>query len=175
MDQLGRMTPEAFRKASKTPIVAVLDNIRSMNNVGSVFRTADAFMIEAVYLCGYTPRPPHRDIHKTALGATDTVQWKYCESTDQAILQLKNAGYQVYSVEQATGSIALDKLALPTGQKIALVFGNEVEGVQQSIIDQSDGCLEIPQFGTKHSLNISIAAGIVIWEVSKQLNSQLAG
>lgn len=175
MDQLGRMTPEDFKKAPKTPIVAVLDNIRSMNNVGSVFRTADAFLLEAVYLCGYTPKPPHRDIHKTALGATETVRWDYFDSTDNAIQSLKKARYKIYSVEQATSSIALDKLELPAGQKVALIFGNEVEGVQQSIIDQSDGCLEIPQFGTKHSLNISIAAGIVIWEVSKQLNSLLTG
>lgn len=173
MDQLGRMTPEDFKKAPKTPVVAVLDNIRSMNNVGSVFRTADAFLIQAVYLCGYTPRPPHRDIHKTALGATETVEWTYFETAEGAVQALKEAGYRILCVEQAAGSTPLDQLAIPNGQKLALVFGNEVEGVQQSIMDQSDGCLEIPQFGTKHSLNISIAAGIVLWEVSKQLNSRL--
>lgn len=169
MDQLGRISAEDFKKAEKIPIVAVLDNIRSMNNVGSVFRTADAFLIEGICLCGYTPRPPHRDIHKTALGATETVQWEYYENTLAAVQHLKATGYQIYSVEQAKESISLDNISGLQVGKIALVFGNEVEGVSQEVLDISDGCLEIPQFGTKHSLNISIAAGIVLWEVSSLL------
>ena len=166
MDELGRKTVEEFKQAEKNPVIAVLDNIRSMHNVGSVFRTADAFLIEAICLCGYTPQPPHRDIHKTALGATETVDWLYYPQAADAVLELKQRGYKVYAVEQAEGSILLGQLAVPAGEKIAVVFGNEVEGVQGELLKQCDGCIEIPQFGMKHSLNISVAAGIVLWELA---------
>lgn len=173
MDALGRLSPEAFKAAPKLPLIIILDNIRSMHNVGSVFRTADAFLCEQIMLCGYTPRPPHRDIHKTALGATETVTWSYHKETEAALAAVRSKGYAIYSVEQAKGSLSteqmqqLDNPGLTNG--LVLIFGNEVQGVDQKIIDQSDGCLEIPQFGTKHSLNISVAAGIVIWEASKLL------
>ena len=166
MDELGRKTVEEFKQAEKNPVIAVLDNIRSMHNVGSVFRTADAFLIEAICLCGYTPQPPHRDIHKTALGATETVDWLYYPQAADAVLELKQRGYKVYAVEQAEGSILLGQLAVPAGEKIAVVFGNEVEGVQGELLKLCDGCIEIPQFGMKHSLNISVAAGIVLWELA---------
>ena len=165
MDDLGRMSKEEFKQAEKNKIVAVLDNIRSMHNVGSVFRTADAFLIEAICLCGYTPQPPHRDIHKTALGATETVDWLYYETTITAIQDLKQRGYKVYAVEQVEGSISLEKFTNNTDEKIAVVFGNEVEGVDAEILPLCDGCIEIPQLGTKHSLNISVAAGIVLWKL----------
>ena len=166
MDELGRKTVEEFKQAEKNPVIAVLDNIRSMHNVGSVFRTADAFLIEAICLCGYTPQPPHRDIHKTALGATETVDWLYCPQAADAVLELKQRGYKVYAVEQAEGSMSLGKFVAPAGEKIAVVFGNEVEGVQGELLKLCDGCIEIPQFGMKHSLNISVAAGIVLWELA---------
>lgn len=167
MDDLGRMSVEEFKQAEKLPVIAVLDNVRSMNNVGSVFRTADAFLIEAIHLCGYTPRPPHRDIHKTALGATETVEWKYFENIHDSLKALRGNDFSIYAVEQVTQSISLHQFNFEKGKKIALVLGNEVEGVQQSVIDACDGCIEIPQLGTKHSLNISIAAGIVLWEAAK--------
>jgi tRNA G18 (ribose-2'-O)-methylase SpoU len=165
MEELNRKTVDDFHKAEKTEIVVVLDNIRSMHNVGSVFRTADAFLLEGIYLCGYTPKPPHRDIQKTALGATETVAWKYFPTTKDAIEELKNDGYSIYSVEQAEGSLPLQAASSLNQPKIAIVFGNEVEGVAQEILAYSDGCIEIPQFGMKHSLNISVAAGIVLWEL----------
>lgn len=168
MDELRRKSVEEFKQAQKLPIITILDNVRSMHNVGSIFRTADAFLLEAIYLCGYTPRPPHRDIHKTALGATDTVSWKYFENVHEVINALRDADYTIYAVEQATQSIALNKFIFNAKKKYALILGNEVEGVQQSVIDLCDGCIEIPQAGTKHSLNISIAAGIVLWEAAKQ-------
>ena len=164
MDALGRMDAEAFKQAEKIPVVIVLDNVRSMHNVGSVFRTADAFLMEAIYLCGFTPRPPHRDIHKTALGSTDTVSWQYFETTQQAIDELVAEGYRIVSVEQVVNSVPLQQYQYD-GSKLALVFGNEVEGVQQAIINQSNACIEIPQMGTKHSLNISVAAGIVLYKM----------
>jgi tRNA G18 (ribose-2'-O)-methylase SpoU len=166
MDELGRKTVEEFKQADKKPVIAVLDNIRSMHNVGSVFRTADAFLIEAICLCGYTPQPPHRDIHKTALGATETVDWLYYPQAADAVLELKRRGYQVYAVEQAEGSMLLGRFEVPANEKIAVVFGNEVEGVQDELLKLCDGCIEIPQFGMKHSLNISVAAGIVLWELA---------
>ncbi len=169
MDELNRKSLEEFRRSEKIPVIAVLDNVRSMNNVGSIFRSADAFLLEAVYLCGYTPRPPHRDINKTALGATESVAWEYHENILPAIDLLKRKGYLVYAVEQAEGSIMLQDLTLSTPAKIALVFGNEVEGVQEDVINICDQCIEIPQSGMKHSLNISVAAGIIIWEVYKRL------
>ena len=165
MDELNRKSVEEFRRSEKIPVVVVLDNVRSMNNVGSIFRSADAFLLEAIYLCGYTPRPPHRDIQKTALGATETVRWEYHEAIVPALLQLKQNGYAICAVEQAEGSIMLQDLTMQKSAKIALVFGNEVEGVQDEVINICDQCIEIPQAGMKHSLNISVAAGIVFWEM----------
>ena len=164
MDELGRKSVDEFKQAPKNPVMVVLDNIRSMHNVGSVFRTADAFLAEGICLCGYTPQPPHRDIHKTALGATETVDWIYFATTKEALLALKERGYQLLAVEQAEGSISLEKFTYST-QKIAIVFGNEVEGVNAEVLTLCDGCIEIPQQGMKHSLNISVAAGIVLWEM----------
>jgi 23S rRNA (guanosine2251-2'-O)-methyltransferase len=171
MDDLNRKSTEEFKKASKLPVVVVLDNVRSMNNIGSVFRTADAFLLEAIYLCGVTAKPPHREIQKTALGATETVSWKHFETTIDAVNVLKAEGYKVYAVEQADESVILDKFT-PVWGKIALVFGNEVNGVDQTVIDICESCIEIPQYGTKHSLNLAVSAGIVIWEVAKILKSQ---
>ena len=168
MVELGRKSIDEFKGASKTPVVIVLDNIRSMHNVGSVFRSADAFLMEAVYLCGYTPVPPHRDIHKTALGATETVSWKYFTTTIEAVESLKLAGYGVYAVEQVTDSLLLNQLAVEANEKLAIIFGNEVSGVDAQVIASCDGCIEIPQFGMKHSLNISVAAGIVMWELIRE-------
>ena len=165
MDELNRKSVNEFRQSEKTPVVVVLDNIRSMHNVGSVFRTADAFLIKAVYLCGYTPQPPHRDIHKTALGATETVDWQYFATTVEAVESLKSDGYSVFAVEQTEGSISLQEFALPDAGQLAVVFGNEVSGVGEEALGLCDGSVEIPQWGMKHSLNISIAAGIVLWEL----------
>ena len=174
MDELNRKSVAEFRASDKTPVVAVLDNVRSMHNVGSLFRTADAFLIESVYLCGYTPQPPHRDIQKTALGATETVHWAYYQTTIQAIEKLKALGYRLWAVEQVKDSIALDKISsqqLLNGDrgKIAVIFGNEVSGVDAEVLKLCDGCIEIPQMGMKHSLNISVAAGIVLWELVKKI------
>jgi 23S rRNA (guanosine2251-2'-O)-methyltransferase len=168
MDELNRKSVEEFRRSEKIPVIAVLDNVRSMNNVGSIFRSSDAFLLESIYLCGYTPRPPHRDINKTALGATDTVTWEYHENIVPAIDLLKQKGYLIYAVEQAEGSVMLNDLVVDKSAKIALVFGNEVEGVQDEVINICDQCIEIPQSGMKHSLNISVAAGIVFWQFFKQ-------
>ena len=167
MEALGRMSTEDFKKAQKHPVVIVLDNVRSMHNVGSVFRTADAFLMEAIYLCGFTPQPPHRDIHKTALGSTETVNWKYFPSAIDAIDELTTNSYRIVSIEQVSNSIPLNEFVYDGQEKLALVFGNEVEGVQQEIINQSDVCIEIPQMGTKHSLNISVAAGIVLYKMAE--------
>jgi tRNA G18 (ribose-2'-O)-methylase SpoU len=166
---LNRIGVEEFKQKEKNPIVIVLDNIRSMNNVGSVFRTSDAFLIEKIFLCGITPKPPHREIQKTALGATETVEWEYKHTTFDAIDELKGKGYLIYSIEQAVGSIMLNDFIFPKQEKVAIVFGNEVEGVDQEIINISDGVIEIPQFGTKHSLNISVSAGIIIWDLFNKL------
>ncbi|MDE1192823.1 MAG: RNA methyltransferase [Arachidicoccus sp.] len=168
MQDLGRKSVEEFKSSEKNTVIAVLDNVRSMHNVGSVFRTADSFLLQAVYLCGYTPRPPHRDIHKTALGATDTVEWKYFENIHDALQQLQQEGFEVYAIEQTTNSFALNDFSFHEKNKYALIFGNEVEGVQQSVINKCKGSIEIPQDGTKHSLNISVAAGIVLWEATKR-------
>lgn len=168
-EELLRKTPEEFKEAVKTPLILVLDNVRSLNNVGSVFRTADSFLLEAVYLCGITGTPPHKDIQKTALGATDTVQWKYFETTLAALEELKNNQFKVFAIEQAEHSQMLHNFKMEAKSKIAFVLGNEINGVDQEVIDACHGVIEIPQTGFKHSLNISIAAGIVSWEVYRQL------
>ena len=166
---MNRISPEEFKQSEKTPLVVVLDNVRSLHNVGSVFRTGDAFLIEAVYLCGITSTPPHAEIHKTALGAEDSVNWKYFEDTHDALNELKADGYSVFAIEQAEGSTMLPDFNTQSGIKYAVVLGNEVKGVQQSVVDACDGCIEIPQFGTKHSLNVSVTAGIVIWEFFRKI------
>jgi 23S rRNA (guanosine2251-2'-O)-methyltransferase len=165
MDELPRKTRTEFQEALKLPVVLLMENIRSMHNVGSVFRTADAFLTEAIYLCGYTPTPPHRDIHKTALGATETVRWKYNGSSVEAVLLLKSEGYRIVGVEQVAGSIPLQEFRLAPDEKIVLIFGNEVDGLSEEVLKFCDDCIEIPQFGMKHSLNVSVAAGIVLWEL----------
>lgn len=167
--ELNRISTEEFKNTKKTPLIVVLDNIRSLNNIGSVFRTSDAFLIEAIYLCGITATPPNPEIHKTALGAEDSVNWKYFSDTLDAIADLKKKNYHVFSIEQVENSTMLDQVELDRSQKYAVVLGNEVKGVQQEVVDICDGCIEIPQYGTKHSLNISISAGIVIWDFFKQL------
>ena len=168
MDELGRKSVEDFKMANKKPIVVVMDNIRSMHNVGSVFRTADAFLIDGICLCGFTPQPPHRDIHKTALGATESVDWLYYENTVDAVLALKEKGYKVFAIEQTEGSISLEKFKVQypdiSKEPLAFVFGNEVEGVSDEVIGVCDGVIEIPQWGMKHSLNISVAAAVILWE-----------
>lgn len=167
--ELNRMNVEEFKESKKLPLVVVLDEIRSLHNIGSVFRTSDAFRIESIYLCGITATPPHPELHKTALGAEYTVDWKYFTKTMEAVDKLKADGYIVYSIEQAEGSIFLDELELDATKKYAIIMGNEVKGVQQEVIDNSDGCIEIPQYGTKHSLNVSVTTGIVIWDFFKKL------
>ena len=170
MDELNRKTVDEFKQAEKIPLIVILENIRSAYNVGSIFRTADAFLIQSVYICGYTAHPPHKEIKKTALGAEDTVHWKYIKDIREAIKEIKEMGFTVYAVEQAENSIQLNKLKLK-GAKVALILGNEVTGVEQSTIEICDGCIEIPQSGMKHSLNVSVAAGIVLWQISKQLTA----
>jgi tRNA G18 (ribose-2'-O)-methylase SpoU len=165
--ELGRKTVEQFKNTEKAPFVVVLDNVRSQSNVGSIFRTADAFLTEAVYLCGITSTPPHREIQKTALGATESVAWKYFQQTSEAIKELKERGFRIIAVEQTEGSIELQNLEIEKNQKYALVFGHEVNGVDQEIVNSCDLCVEIPQFGTKHSFNIAISVGIVLWEINK--------
>lgn len=166
---MNRLTPDEFKLEVKIPLIIILDNVRSLHNVGSVFRTGDAFAIEAIYLCGITSTPPQAEIHKTALGAEDTVDWKYYEDTAVAVNELKTNGYTVYAVEQAQGSTLLTDYKINNEKKIALILGNEVKGVQQSVVDICNGCIEIPQFGTKHSLNVSVTSGIIIWEFFKLL------
>jgi 23S rRNA (guanosine2251-2'-O)-methyltransferase len=165
MSELKRLSVRDFKSARKLPVVIVLDNIRSQNNTGSIFRTADAFRCRSVYLCGITATPPHREIEKTALGATDSVNWKYYPDAREAIIELKNAHYQVYAVEQTDKSIPLDEFIPEMDEGLAVVFGNEVSGIDDKVLMEVDGCIEIPQSGTKHSLNISIAAGIVLWSL----------
>ncbi len=167
--ELNRKTPEAFKKALKTPLILVLDQIRSLNNVGSVFRTADSFLLEGVYLCGITGTPPHKDIYKTALGATETVHWKYFSSTLDAVESLKSNGYRVFALEQAENSILLQHFKIEKEQKTAFILGNEIYGVAQEVIHHCHGVIEIPQSGFKHSLNIAVATGIACWEVYRQL------
>lgn len=167
-DELGRINKEEYASVEKTPIIVILDNIRSANNVGSVFRTSDAFLIEEIYLCGITATPPNKDIQKTALGAQDSVPWKYSKTTEETVSILKEKGYKIFAIEQVEQSIMLQNFEFPDS-KIAVVFGNEVKGVDQKIVDQCDGTIEIPQFGTKHSFNISVSCGIVLWELHRKL------
>lgn len=167
---LYRLSTEQYQQVDKLPFIVVLDNVRSLNNIGSVFRTSDAFLVEEIYLCGITATPPHPDIHKTALGAEDSVKWSYYQDTSEAVDKLHSLGYTVYSIEQVKNSISLESLILDREQKYAVVLGNEVKGVQQEVVDKCDGCIEIPQFGTKHSLNVSVTAGLVIWDFFKQLH-----
>lgn len=164
IDELNRLSTDEFKQADKLPLVVVLDNVRSLHNVGSVFRTSDAYLVEAVYLCGITSTPPHTEIHKSALGAEFSVDWKYFEHTLDAVAQLKADGYTIFSIEQAQGSTMLTDLQLDSDKKYAVILGHEVKGVQQEVVNASDGCIELPQYGTKHSLNVSVTAGIVIWE-----------
>lgn len=168
--ELDRISVDQYKEVEKTPLIVVLDNIRSLNNIGSVFRTSDAFLVEAIYLCGITATPPNQEIHKTALGAEHSVAWKYFAETTDAIAELQKSGYVVFAIEQAEGSTMLDKLILDSPKRYAVVMGNEVKGVQQEAINMCDGCIEIPQFGTKHSLNVSVTTGIVIWDFFKLLN-----
>lgn len=167
--ELERLDISDFKKSEKIKLIVILDNIRSLNNIGSVFRTSDAFLVEKIYLCGITAKPPHKDIHKTALGATDSVSWEYVEDTLELIQKLKAKQIKIASIEQAEKSIMLQDFTIENHTKYAVIFGNEVKGVQQSVVSASDYCLEIPQFGTKHSLNISVSAGIVIWDLSKKM------
>lgn len=173
--ELGRMTTEEHKNSKKLPIVLILDNLRSQHNIGSIFRTADAFRLEAIYLCGISATPPNREIHKTALGATESVTWKYFETTMQAVEVLKNSKYRLCSVEQTEGSISLNDFIVPESAGLGIVFGNEVGGVEQTVVDASDYCVEIPQFGTKHSLNVAVTAGIMIWEVFNKYLAQKPG
>lgn len=168
--ELNRISPDEFKETAKIPLVVILDNIRSLNNIGSVFRTSDAFLVESIYLCGITATPPNPEIHKTALGAEYSVEWKYFEDTVNAVENLREKGYTVYAIEQVENSTMLDELQLDSQKKYAIVMGNEVKGVQQVVVDACDGCIEIPQYGTKHSLNVSVTTGIVIWDFFKQLH-----
>lgn len=166
---MHRLSVEEFKDAEKLPLIVVLDDVRSLHNVGSVFRSCDAFRVEAVYLCGITATPPNAEIHKTALGAEDSVDWLYFPDAASAVAKLHAEGCFVYSIEQVEGSTKLQDLRLEAGRRYAVVLGNEVKGVRQGVVDDSDGCLEIPQFGTKHSLNVSVAAGIVVWEFARKM------
>lgn len=172
--EMQRLSIDEFHEAKKLPLTVVLDDVRSLYNVGSVFRSSDAFRVEAVYLCGITATPPHPEIHKTALGGEDSVAWRYFNTATEAVQSLHDEGVTVYSIEQVEGSIKLQNLQLDTDKRYAVVFGNEVKGVHQEVVDMSDGCLEIPQFGTKHSLNVSVTAGMVIWEVAKQFIDKIS-
>ena len=169
-EELDRLTLDTFKSAKKTPLIIILDNVRSLHNIGSVFRTADAFLIEKIYLCGITAKPPHKDIRKTALGATESVAWKYVENTSDVINQLKKEGYQNIAIEQATKAKMLNEFEIRKEEKYALIFGNEVKGVNQEVINICDEVIEIPQYGTKHSLNISVCAGVVIWNFWSKFN-----
>ena len=167
--EMNRISVEEFKAAEKMPLIVVLDDVRSMYNIGSVFRTCDAFRVEAIYLCGITACPPHQEIHKTALGAEDSVNWRYFKTAGEAVEQLHQDGYFVWSVEQCEGSVKAPLEGRDWKRPVAVIFGNEVKGVHQEVIDMSDSCLEIPQFGTKHSMNVSVTAGIVIWEFARQI------
>lgn len=172
MNELGRKTIEQYQHAAKTPFIVVLDNVRSQNNIGSVFRTSDAFLVESIFLCGITSTPPQREIHKTALGAENAVPWKYFANTLEAVKELHQQGYVVFAIEQAVNSIFLSNVCIDKNKKYALVFGNEIKGVDQQVVDICDGCIEIPQFGTKHSFNIAVSAGIILWELFNRFNQK---
>ncbi len=167
--ELGRLNVEEFKEEDKIPLIVILDNIRSLNNIGSVFRTSDAFLVEKIFLCGITAKPPHKEIHKTALGATESVEWEYVEDTLKLIKKLKDLNIKIASIEQVENSILLQDFKVVENQKYAIVMGNEVKGVQQEVVNQSDFCIEIPQFGTKHSLNISVSCGVVLWDLFNKL------
>lgn len=167
MDELGRVSASEMKAMAKHPVIVILDDVRSMHNVGSAFRTCDAFAAEAIYLCGYTPTPPHRDIHKTALGATETVTWQHHPTTAEAVRTARDNGYKIYAVEQAHNSTMLNSFTL-ANEKIALIFGNEVSGVNSDVMQMTDGCIEIPQWGAKHSLNIAVSVGVVLWEIVRK-------
>lgn len=169
INELNRISTEEFKRADKLPLIVVLDHVRSLYNVGSVFRSSDAFRVECVYLCGITATPPQVEIHKTALGAEDSVNWEYYERTQDAVELLKAEDYEVWAVEQVEGSIKLQDFLPDRGKKYAIILGNEVKGVQQEVVNQCDGCIEIPQFGTKHSLNVSVTAGILVWEFARKM------
>ena len=169
LEELGRIDVETFKKTEKIPLVVVLDNVRSMHNVGAAFRTADAFLVEKIILCGITPKPPHREIHKAALGATESVDWQFYESVKEAVIDLKTLGYEVVGIEQTSNSVMITDFEINKTKKYALVLGNEVEGISDEILTDLDVCLEIPQLGTKHSLNVSVCGGIVMWEFFKKL------
>lgn len=169
--ELGRLNIEDFKTSKKIPLIVVLDNIRSLNNIGSVFRTSDAFRVQEIILCGITATPPNRDIHKTALGAEDSVEWRHFESTKDAVLELKTNNIQIVAIEQAKESISLNEFQIKSDKPIAVIFGNEVEGVSDDVMDIVDECIEIPQYGTKHSLNISVSAGIVIWDLFQKMKN----
>ena len=172
LEQLNRISVDEFKQTDKIPVVVVLDNIRSLNNIGSVFRTSDAFLIEKIYLCGITATPPHKDIHKTALGATDSVDWEYFEDTLQLVNKLKAEGFIIASIEQVEKSVMLNEFIPKPNEKYAVILGNEVKGVRQDVVDNSHLCIEIPQFGTKHSLNISIATGVVLWDIFNKIRNK---
>lgn len=172
VEELNRVSVTEYKGVTKMPVVVILDNVRSLNNIGSIFRTSDALGIMKICLCGISATPPHPEIHRTALGAEDSVEWAYFEKTEDAFLQLKNDGYSIFSLEQTTDSIDLRKFAPEKGAKYAFVFGNELKGVSQTVIDQCDGSLEIPQFGTKHSFNVSVTAGIVLWDFFTKFDSK---
>lgn len=169
--ELDRLNVEEFKEAKKTPIIIILDNIRSLNNIGSVFRTSDAFLIEKIYLCGITAIPPHKDIHKTALGSTETVAWEYVENTLDIVEKLKAENIKICAIEQTENATMLDKFNIEPNMKYALVFGNEVKGVAQDVVNASNAVIEIPQFGTKHSLNISVSCGVVVWDIFSKMNT----
>jgi tRNA G18 (ribose-2'-O)-methylase SpoU len=165
-DELNRKSLKEYRASEKSPFIIVLDNVRSLNNVGSIFRTADAFLVEALWLCGITATPPHREIHKTALGATESVEWRYFDNAAGAVRELKQRNYTIVSVEQADEAVPLDRFSVEPGKRYALVFGHEINGVSGEVVDMSDMCIEIPQYGTKHSFNVAVSAGIVLWELA---------
>jgi 23S rRNA (guanosine2251-2'-O)-methyltransferase len=169
--ELDRLSIDAFKQSDKTPLIVILDNIRSLNNIGSVFRTSDAFLIEKIYLCGITAKPPHKDMHKTALGSTETVAWEYVENTLELVKKLKAQNIQIASIEQAENATMLNDFKPKANTTFAIVFGNEVKGVQQKVVDASDVVIEIPQYGTKHSLNISVSVGVVIWDLFCKLKT----
>lgn len=170
-DELDRLSIDQFHESSKTPLTIILDNVRSLNNIGSIFRTGDGFRIEKIILCGISTTPPHRDIHKTALGAEDSVSWEYFSETIDAVRKLKGQGYHIAAIEQADNSISLKQFTPTKGQALGLIFGHEVKGVQQDVVNESDSCIEIPQLGTKHSFNVSVCVGIVLWDLFVKISS----